>query len=149
MNDDRTISDDGIGLIKQFEGLRLQAYKDSVGVWTIGYGSTRHVKEGDQITLDQADERLRQDLESAENCIRNATHTVRLTQHQFDALTSFVFNVGCTAFLNSTLLRLIRIGDFEAAARQFDHWTRAGTEHPLGLIKRRAAESDWFLTPDE
>jgi lysozyme len=100
------------------------------------------------ITREEADQRLHADLEPAENCVRNELQRIRLTQHQFDAVVSFVFNVGCMAFRNSTLLAKLRMGDWEAAAHQFGQWTRAGSDHPLGLIKRRAAESDWFLTTD-
>lgn len=149
MNRDRTISDAGVKLIEGFEGLMLTAYLDSVSIPTIGFGHTSGVKMGDSITREQAEQFLRQDLEAAENCVRNEVQRIRLTQHQFDALTSFVFNVGCMAFRNSTLLQKVRMGDWEGAAAQFGQWTRAGTEHPLGLVKRRAAESDWFLTPDD
>lgn len=148
MNRDRTISEAGIRLIEGFEGLRLQAYQDSVGVWTIGWGSTRDVHEGDVITRAEAEQRLRDDLRAAENCVRSAVNMVRLTQHQFDALVSFVFNVGCMAFRNSTMLRRLEVGDFAGAAEQFGNWTRAGMEHPMGLIKRRNAEADYFRTPD-
>lgn len=148
MNRDRTISADGIRLIQSFEGLMLQAYQDSVGIWTIGYGSTRNVHQGDRITKEQAEQRLQDDLEPAENCVRSEVTGVRLTQHQFDALTSFVFNVGCMAFRNSTLLKKLQMGDFEAAAGEFSHWTRAGNQHPLGLVRRREAEAEWFRTPD-
>jgi lysozyme len=148
MNRDRSISDAGVELIKSFEGLRLQAYQDSVGIWTIGYGSTRGVREGDLISNEQADARLREDLEAAQTCVRSAVHMVRLTQHQFDALVSFVFNLGCRAFRNSTMMRKLEIGDFAAAADQFQYWTRAGLDHPAGLIKRRDAEAAWFRTPD-
>lgn len=149
MNRDRSISAEGMReLIQHFEGLMLTAYQDSVGIWTIGYGSTRHVREGDVITKAEAEDRLRADLAIAENCVKDEVTTLRLTQHQFDALVSFVFNIGCMAFRNSSLLRYVKMGDFEAAAHQFGQWTRAGTEHPLGLIKRRAAESAWFMTPD-
>lgn len=135
-------------LTQAFEGLMLTAYQDSVGVWTIGWGSTRHVHQGQTITREEANERLREDLITAENCVKSEINAIRLTQHQFDALTDFVFNVGCTAFRNSSLLRYVRMGDNAAAANQFSQWTRAGAEHPLGLIKRRAAEAAWFLTPD-
>lgn len=149
MNRDRTISDAGKKLIQSFEGLMLTAYQDSVGIWTIGWGSTRNVHPGDIITREEAEDRFSDDLEPAENCVRNEVQRVRLTQHQFDALVSFVFNVGCMAFRNSTLLQKVRMGDWEGAAHQFGQWTRAGSEHPLGLVKRRAAEADWFLMPDD
>lgn len=148
MNRDRSISQGGIDLIKSFEGLRLQAYQDTVGIWTIGFGSTRGVRRGDQITEQEAEQRLRDDLDAAETCIRSSLNMVRLTQHQFDALVSFVYNLGCRAFRNSTMYRKLEMGDFDAAAEQFQYWTRAGVEHPTGLIRRRHAEAEWFRTPD-
>jgi lysozyme len=148
MNRDRTISNDGIELIESFEGLRLQAYRDIRGILTIGFGHTRGVREGDQITREDAEAFLRDDLSAAENCVRDAVNMVRLTQHQFDALVSFVFNIGCTAFHNSATLRCLEIGDFIGAAEGFSHFTRAGLQHPLGLVRRREAEAKWFGTPD-
>lgn len=149
MNRDRVISEAGVKMIEGFEALRLQAYYDVRGVLTIGYGHTRGVRDGDLISHEQADAFLREDLAAAQNCVRNGTTMVRLTQHQFDALVSFVFNIGCTAFHNSTLLRKLEIGDFDAAAEQFGFWTRAGTDHPRGLVRRREAEAKYFRTPDD
>lgn len=148
VNRDRVISEDGINLIEGFESLRLQAYYDLRGILTIGWGHTRGVREGDLITREEAETLLREDLESAQNCIRTAVTNVRLTQHQFDALTSLVFNIGCTGFHNSSTLRCLMIGDFDGAAEGFSHWTRAGIEHPAGLIRRRSEEAAWFRTPD-
>ena len=149
VNRDRKISEGGLALIQQFEGLMLTAYKDSVGIPTIGYGHTRNVRMDDMITREEAIDFLKDDVQYAENCVKSEINQVRLTQHQFDALVSFVFNIGCSAFRNSTLLRCLRMGDFEAAQGQFGQWTRAGNDHPLGLIKRRAAEADWFGQRDE
>lgn len=148
MNRDRVISQDGVKMIEGFESLRLQAYYDLRGILSIGYGHTRGVREGDLITRETAEALLREDLEAAQNCVRQAVNMVRLTQHQFDALVSLVFNIGCTGFHNSQTLRCLEIGDFEGAAEGFSHWTRAGIEHPAGLIKRRADEAAWFRTPD-
>jgi len=149
VNRDRHISDEGLELIQQFEGLMLTAYKDSVGIPTIGYGHTRNVRMDDMITREEAIYFLKDDVQYAENCVKSEINQVRLTQHQFDALVSFVFNIGCNAFRNSTLLRCLRMGDFEKAQAEFGQWTRAGNDHPLGLIKRRAAEADWFGQRDE
>lgn len=148
MNRDRVISEGGVALIKSFEGLRLQAYQDSVGIWTIGYGSTRGVREGDHISREEADARLLEDLGAAQSCVRDSLNMIRLTQHQFDALVSFVYNFGCRAFLNSTMYKRLKIGAFDEAAEQFPRWSRAGNEHPAGLIRRRNAEAEWFRTPD-
>lgn len=149
VNRDRKISEAGLELIRQFEGLMLTAYRDSVGIPSIGYGHIRNVKMGDEITREQAIELLREDVAYAENCVKSEVNQVRLTQHQFEALVSFCYNVGCNAFRNSTMLKCLRMGDFEGAQGQFGQWTRAGNDHPLGLIKRRAAEADWFGRPDE
>lgn len=149
MNRDLSISDAGIAMIEGFESLRLQAYRDVKGIPTIGWGHTRGVRDGDVITSAQAEQFLRDDLDAAQECVRNATSMTRLTQHQFDALVSFVFNIGCTAFYNSDTLRGIETGDFARAADGFSHFTRSGSDHPQGLIRRRATEAEYFLTPDD
>ena len=141
-----TTSDAGIGLIKQFEGVRLTAYRDSVGVPTIGYGSTRGVKMGDVITQAEADTRLRQDLQSAEFAVNRLVKPA-LTQNQFDALVSFVFNLGGTALASSTLLKYLNNGKYAEAAQEFPKWTHAGGAVLAGLIARRAAERALFLQP--
>ena len=141
----------GIDLIKSFEGLRLTAYADPVGVWTIGYGHTAGVKEGDQISQSQAEDLLRADLEEFEEGVRDAVQ-VSLTQQQFDALVSLAFNVGLGAFRRSTLRRRLNAGDYEGAAQEFARWNMAGGRVLHGLTKRRAAERDMFLsgtTPKE
>lgn len=148
MNRDRTISQGGVDLIKSFVTLRLQAYRDSVGILAIGYGSTRGVREGDQISHEEADARLFEDLGAAEACVRSSLNMVRLTQHQFDALVSFVFDLGCRAFRNMPMCRMLERGDFESAAKEFQHYNRAGVDYPRGLLRRREAEAAWFRMPD-
>lgn len=138
----------GIDLIKQFEGLELEAYPDpGTGgePWTIGYGHTGGVKPGDTVTEDEAEELLRQDLEKFEDCV-NAYVFAPITQNQFDALVSFAFNVGCGALKSSTLLRLLNNGDTEAAAAQFGRWNKAAGRVLAGLTRRRGAERDLFQT---
>src|SRR6478672_1366477 len=98
------VSEEGITLIKRFEGLSLSAYQDSVGVWTIGYGHTKNVNPGDELEEHEADFYLRQDLEGAEKCV-NACVKGAITQGQFDALVSFAFNLGCGQLRKSTLLK--------------------------------------------
>lgn len=142
------ISDAGLNLIRAHEGLRLDAYPDPAtggDPWTIGYGHTGpDVSPGLTITEDRAAELLRQDCAASERCI--ARHVqVPLTQGQFDALCSFIFNIGCEAFHNSTMLRLINDGRFEDAARQFGHWVHAAGKVMPGLVTRRAAEREVFL----
>lgn len=135
--------DRGIALIKQHEGCRLVAYMDSVGVWTIGYGSTVDVAPGMKITQTQADERLKLDLKDAEDCI-NANVHVPLTQNEFDALVSFTFNLGCGNLKKSTLLELINQSDYDGAALEFRKWDKAGGQVLAGLTRRRYAEAQLF-----
>lgn len=133
----------GIDLIKRFEGLRLRAYRDAVGVPTIGYGTTRGVKMGIAITAERAEELLREDVTRFEEYIAQLV-TVPLTQGQWDALSSFVYNLGPTKLAESTLLRLLNAGDYQGAAAEFDRWTRAGGKVLAGLVRRRAAERAMF-----
>lgn len=139
------ISEEGLQLIKKHEGLRLKAYKCPAGVWTIGYGSTRGVTEGMEITEEEADERLRKDIEVAERCV-NASVKVTLTQGQFDALCSFAFNLGCGALGKSTLLRLLNHGQDDLAAQEFAKWVNAGGKKLPGLVARRKDEAELFMS---
>src|SRR6185437_6241595 len=112
-------SDAGFALTKKFEGLRLTAYQDQVGVWTIGYGHTGpEVHGGLAITEDQADLLLHSDVAAAVACVNRAV-TAGISQSQFDALVDFVFNLGCGRLLGSTLLRDVNAGEFALAAPQF------------------------------
>lgn len=141
-------SDHGVELIKQFEGLRLHAYLDSVGVPTIGYGSTSGVELGDTITPEGAERLLREDLREAESAIDHLV-TVPLSQNQFDALASFVFNVGHGNLASSTLLRKLNAGDYDGAAEEFPKWRYAGGQVLAGLERRRRAEAELFGSPDD
>jgi lysozyme len=132
-----------IDLVKASEGLRLEAYRDAGGVFTIGYGHTAGVHEGMRITEQQAEEFLSADLDAACQWVSKLVK-VPMTQGQFDALTDFVFNLGQERLRNSTLLRLLNAGHFDAAAAQFKYWTLAGGVSQPGLIKRRAAEAALF-----
>jgi lysozyme len=137
-------SEAGYALTEQFEGLRLQAYQDSVGVWTIGYGHTGpDVQPGMTITQAQAAALLQQDVASSVSCVNGAV-TVDLQQNQFDALVDFAFNLGCGALRGSTLLKMVNAGDFAGAAGQFGRWVNAGGKPLPGLVKRRAAEAALF-----
>ena len=106
------ISKEGIALIKKFEGIELQAYQDSVGVWTIGYGHTKGVKEGDNISLKQAEEMLEEELVEYEGYINDMVK-VRLEQNQFDALVAWVYNLGPTNLGQSTLLKVLNKAIYE------------------------------------
>ncbi|MFK7088935.1 lysozyme [Chromobacterium violaceum] len=137
----------GISLIKQFEGVRLAAYQDMVGVWTIGYGHTGpDVKAGMTITQQQADQLLAADLEKFETGVSKAV-IVPLNANQFSALVSFSYNLGLGNLRSSTLLRLLNKGDYDGAAAQFPRWNRAGGQAVPGLTRRRKAEQALFLTP--
>lgn len=132
-------------LVESFEGCRLTAYKDARGIWTIGYGHTLNVHEGMTITQEQADEFLREDIQNAVRCVDGKVGPP-ITQNQFDALVSFVFNVGCAAFSTSTMLREINSGSILAAADEFPRWNRAGSQVLEGLTHRRSAERTLFLS---
>lgn len=141
------VSQRGVDFIKSFEGYRATAYQDVVGVWTIGYGTTRvdgeRVRPGMTCNYAQAEEWLRKDIEGH---LKGALAWVKvaLTQNQLDAIASFVYNVGVTNFRNSTLLRLLNAGDFEGAQAQFLKWNRAGGKVVRGLVRRREEEAKMF-----
>lgn len=137
------VSDKGLALIKEFEGCKLTAYKDSVGVWTIGYGHTRSARQGMTITQEQADELLAQDVARHAIGVYKALQA-KLEQHQFDAVVSLAFNVGVSAVRNSTLMKMINRGDVKLAAAQFDRWNKAGGKVLAGLVRRRAAERKMY-----
>ncbi|KAB7895997.1 glycoside hydrolase family protein [Rouxiella sp. S1S-2] len=138
------ISSQGIGLIKQFEGLRLSAYRCSAGVLTIGYGHTSNVQSGQVITKAQAELFLTDDLVVVERAVGRLV-SVSLTQNQYDAISSFVFNLGCRKFSRSTLLKKLSIADFDGAANQFGRWVRAKGKVSGGLVARRKIEAELFL----
>jgi len=137
------ISQVGIELIKQFEGCRLKAYKDAVGVWTIGYGHTVDVKEGIEISQHQADVILQVDLYEYEDYI-NKYVQVSLTQNQFDALVSWVYNLGAGNLQSSTMLRVLNEGKYSEVPSQMKRWNKAGGKVLRGLVRRREAEADLF-----
>lgn len=135
-------------LIKKWEKLRLVAYLPTPNdKWTIGWGHTYKVKPGMKITEAQAEKFFDEDTAWAQKAV-NQLVTVGLTQHQFDALVSFVFNVGERAFRTSTLLRKLNAGDYQGAAEQFPRWNKQAGKVLRGLVRRRAEEMEYFLTPD-
>lgn len=131
--------------IKAFEGLRLEAYRDAAGVLTIGYGHTgSDIREGDRISEYWAEELLRNDLGATEAAVRRL-HVAR-TQGQFDALVSFVFNLGIGRLHGSTLLKVIRKGgSHHQIQREFKRWVYAGGKKLRGLERRRAWEAERFF----
>lgn len=134
------ISKQGIDLIKNFESLKLTAYLCPAGVWTIGYGHTTNVRRGDIITEEQAQKMLESDLAWVERTIQ-ATVTVPLSQNQYDALCSIIYNIGSTMFSNSTLLKYINSGAEEnAIVSQFMRWKFVGGRESKGLVNRRRRE---------
>jgi lysozyme len=138
-----TYSEDGLHLTEQFEGCKLDAYQDSVGVATIGYGHTRNVTMGMTCTQEQAEQWLQEDIQSAADAA-NRLVTVELTQQEFDALVDFTFNLGAGNLQRSTLLRLLNSGDYTGAAAEFQKWDKAGGQVLAGLLRRRQAEADMF-----
>ncbi|MBX4335811.1 lysozyme [Bartonella raoultii] len=141
----RKILKEGLALIKQWEGLRLNAYQDTTGVWTIGYGHTNaagkpFVHKDMTITEKQAEDILRQDLQRFENTVEKLVK-VSLNAWQFAALVSFCYNVGTKAFSNSTLLKKLNKGEYEAIPAELQKWTKAGGKRLEGLVHRRAAEA--------
>lgn len=143
-------SEKGIALIKQFEGCKLTAYQDSVGVWTIGYGWTRPVdgkpiRAGMTIKQETAERLLKTGLVSYESDVSRLVK-VGLTQGQFDALVSFTYNLGARSLSTSTLLRKLNAGDYAGAADEFLRWNKAGGKVLNGLTRRREAERALFLS---
>tara|TARA_Y100001951_G_scaffold96929_1_gene96189 strand:- start:21 stop:473 length:453 start_codon:yes stop_codon:yes gene_type:complete len=137
------ISEEGISLIKNYEGCRLEAYQDSVGIWTIGYGVIKGVKEGDKINQEEADHLLQEELPEYEGYI-NDMIKVPLEQCQFDALVCWVYNLGPNNLKDSTLLKVINEKNYEDVPEQIKRWNKAGGVVLAGLVKRRAAEADLF-----
>lgn len=138
----------GINLIKSFEGLRLTAYLDPIGIPTIGYGHIKTVSKADvaakkTITEKQAEDLLRGELPEYEKAVTDAVK-VPLNQNQFDALVSFTYNLGGGNLRSSTLLKLLNKSDFKGAQDQFRNWNKAGGKILPGLVKRRAAEAALF-----
>lgn len=145
------MSRNGIDLLKRFEGLELEAYQDIAGIWTIGYGHTGNdVKPGMRISEREAEDLLRRDLRSREDAAERLTN-VAINQNEFDALVSFIYNVGIQAYNGSTARKRLNRNDRLGAADALTWWNKAtvgGVLRPVtGLTRRRAAERALFLTP--
>ena len=137
----------GIALIKEFEGLRLKAYHCPGGVWTIGYGHTAGVKPGMVITKAQAEEYLKADLIAFERYLNGLG--LALNQNQFDALVSFIYNVGTGNFSNSTLLRKVRANPQDNSIMdEFLRWVYSKGRVLPGLQRRRLAEMKLYFSND-
>ena len=136
----------GLKLTESFEGCRLTAYPDSVGIPTIGYGHTQGVSLGMTCTQTQAEQWLLEDITLAENFVNKILPT-GLTQGQFNALVDFTFNLGVGSLQHSTLYQLIKAKDFVAPAKEFPRWDKAGGKEVAGLLRRRLAEQAEFTQP--
>ena len=140
----------GLKALKGYEGFKAHAYKDTGGVWTIGYGTTRidgrPVVDGDICTEPQASLWLQQDLAWAQTAVNQMVH-IALSQNQYDALVSFVYNEGQTQFASSTLLKKLNAGDFIGAGREFNRWVFDNGKIIHGLEVRRSLEREMFEGP--
>jgi lysozyme len=139
----------GIALIKKFEGCRLEAYQDTVGIWTIGYGDTMNVRPAVRITQQQAEDRLANRLaQEFEPGVIDALQGAAVSQPQFDAMISLSWNIGIGAFAKSSVARLHRAGDYAGAADAFRLWNKAGGQVLDALVRRREAERALYLSAD-
>ena len=141
------ISQEGISLIKKFEGCRLESYKCAAGVWTIGYGSTHGVTKGMVITHERAEALLLEDIDVYENEVNKAV-TVDIDQCMFDALVSWTFNLGGANLNASTMLKVLNAKDFKNVPEQIKRWNKAGGKLNEGLVRRREAEALLFQGQD-
>ncbi len=147
------IGANGIKLIETFEGFRASPYQCPAGIWTIGYGSTyyengKHVQQGDPaISLERAQGLLLALLASFEKTVASLTRTAKVTQNQFDALTSFAYNAGPKALQNSTLLKKVVANHNDPAIRdEFMKWVMGGGRQLPGLVRRRQAEANLYFS---
>ncbi len=137
------ISEEGKQLIKKFEGCRLEAYKCSAGVWTIGYGRTTNVKEGDTCTQEEAEKWLNEELVVYGAYVNDAV-LITLEQNEFDALVAWTYNLGSTNLNNSTMLRVLNENQKEDVPHQMRRWNKANGKVLEGLVRRREAEALLF-----
>jgi lysozyme len=139
------IGDFGIALIKSCEGMKLDAYQDTGGVWTIGYGHTLGVKKGDTITPGEAERLLVEDI--GRHDITPLLNGCPTKQTQFDAMTSLAFNIGMERFRNSTVLKRHKLQNYLGAANAFLLWVYDDGRREPGLVKRRELERKLYLAP--
>lgn len=137
-------SEEGIKLIKGFESFAPKAYLCPAKRWTLGWGTTRGVQEGDTVTLEEAEQMLEEDLRSTELFVEKAVK-VQLRQNELDALVSLVYNIGIGNFRTSTLLKQLNQGNIDLAAMEFERWNKGGGMTLPGLTRRRRAEKELFL----
>ena len=148
--DNRILSDKALekarSFIREKEGFDENAYQDTGGVWTIGYGHTKNVKAGDKITKEQANEYFKEDLKEHIDSLKHVK--VKLSENEKAALSSLIYNIGGTKFYNSDLLKKLNAGDKEGAASEFDKWIYDNGKIQKGLLNRRKAEKELFLLQD-
>ena len=137
------ISNEGLDLIKHFEGCELEAYLCPAGVWTIGYGHTKDVKEGDTTTKEEADYLLQKEMIEYESYIDDMVD-VELNQNQYDSLCAWVYNLGPSNLGSSTLLKVLNEGKYDEVPEQIKRWNKANGKVLAGLVKRREAEALLF-----
>ena len=137
------ISQEGLSLIKKFEGCKLESYKCAAGVWTIGFGSTSGVSEGMEISQERAEALLLEDVAVFEEAVNKAVE-VPLEQYEFDALVSWTFNLGPSNLNSSTMLKVLNENKKNEVPAQMRRWNKANGETLQGLIRRREAESLLF-----
>lgn len=139
------MSDYAFSRLKEFEGLRLTAYRCAGGKWTIGYGHTKGVREGQRIDERTASRLLEEDVEYFESFLAKEPYAEDITQGQWDALVDFLFNLGVGNFLSSTLRkRIIENVDHDDIPNQFRRWNKAGGKVLMGLVKRREWEAQMY-----
>ena len=138
------ISAEGLSLIKKFEGCELEAYLCPAGVWTIGYGHTKDVKEGDKINKEEAEYLLQEEMIEYEGYVNDYVE-VPLQQHHYDSLVSFCYNLGGGSLKKSTLLKVLNEGKYEEVPAQIRRWNKSNGEVLEGLVRRREAEAVMFM----
>ncbi len=150
----RNVNQAAIDLIKEFEGFRANAYRDSVGVWTIGYGHTSRagepkVKPGMRITRAEGERILKKDVAMFAADVERAlgNDADKLNDNQFGAIVSFAYNVGIGNLKKSSVLKAIRRGDLDAVPAKLKLWNKAGGKVLKGLVRRRKAEGELFMRP--
>lgn len=141
------ISAEGLSLIKKFEGCELKAYRCAANVLTIGYGTIKNVTEGMEITQEEAETLLQEEMHEYEGYINDMVK-VPLEQHQFDAMVSWVFNLGSGNLSSSTLLKKLNNSEYDEVPAQIRRWNKAGGKVLDGLIRRREAEALMFMNQD-
>ena len=139
------LSQNGVALIKRFEGCKLEAYQDIVGVWTIGFGFTKGVKPGDRMTMAECESRLLTEVREYEAAVLRAC-TVAPNQNQFDALVSFAWNIGIAGMSGSSVIKYHNKKDIVNAMKSFALWNKAGGKVVQGLVNRRAAEAAIYFS---